>query len=102
MIGTDLSAIQPAAEITGVKNCEFIKEDSEQEWIYPYKFDYVHARFVFSCFDDPQKVIGEAFKNMKPGAWIEFQDSTIRFHSLDNNLHGSISFASLGSLSLTV
>lgn len=88
VIGTDLSAIQPPAARTGVTNCEFIKEDSEQEWLYSHKFDYVHARFIFSCFDDPRKVISESYKNLNPGGWAEFQDATIEFHSMDNNLEG--------------
>ncbi|KAK8072538.1 hypothetical protein PG996_005886, partial [Apiospora saccharicola] len=48
VVGTDLSLIQPA---NAPPNCEFIKEDSEDEWVFTqYKFDYVHLRTV--CMPD--------------------------------------------------
>ncbi|ORY65491.1 S-adenosyl-L-methionine-dependent methyltransferase [Pseudomassariella vexata] len=69
--GTDLSAIQPN---NAPPNCHFLKDDAEEEWVFPHKFDYVHLRFVFSCFSDPKNVMRNAFGSMKPGGWIEFQD----------------------------
>jgi hypothetical protein len=29
---------------------------------------------VCTCFDDPQGVVAQAYENMAPGGWIEFQD----------------------------
>lgn len=78
VIGTDLSAIQPRPD---VPNCSFQKDDAESEWVfrapdnpYPVQFDYVHLRMVSSCFDDTREVMNQAFHNMKPGGWIEFQE----------------------------
>lgn len=96
VIGTDLSLIQPKDR--DLPNCEFIKEDSEKDWVYPgIKFDYVHLRsavtpennsrvsitdgqsfldrMTFTCFDDPRKVIRMAYEHLNPGGWIEFQDT---------------------------
>lgn len=70
VIGTDLSKIQPESHPA---NCEFIKEDSEEEWLYAHKFDYVHLRFVFTCFQDPKVVVAHAYDNLNPGGWIEYQ-----------------------------
>lgn len=86
MIGTDLSAIQPRSSIP---NCEFIRDDAEAEWLFNgIQFDYVHLRFVYTCFNDQRLVMQNAFKNMKPGGWIEYQDSTMEVQSMDDNLEG--------------
>lgn len=85
MIGTDLSAIQPTPK---VENCLFQKDDAESPWLFLHTpgedctsqcdhrimFDYVHLRMVFTCFDDTRGVMRQAYENMNPGAWIEFQD----------------------------
>ncbi|KAH8649920.1 S-adenosyl-L-methionine-dependent methyltransferase [Xylariales sp. PMI_506] len=93
VVGTDLSAIQP---LPRVPNCIFIKSDVEEdEWIFPepnpdhsncspttgchdhsISFDYIHLRLMFSCFNDPRVVMNRAFKNLRPGGWIEFQEGS--------------------------
>lgn len=85
VVGTDLSAIQPQNKPV---NCEFIKEDSEEPWIHDYKFDYVHLRMVFTCFDNPRRIIENAFNHMKPGAWIEFQDGSADIASQSQTFQG--------------
>ncbi|ORY71014.1 S-adenosyl-L-methionine-dependent methyltransferase [Pseudomassariella vexata] len=87
VVGTDLSKIQPP---NAPLNCEFLQEDSEEDWVYPlYKFDYIHLRMVYTCFDDPRKVIRQAFENMNPGGWIEFQDSSIMLFSGTGKIAGT-------------
>lgn len=73
VIGSDLSAIQPPKRLA---NCSFVQEDSEEKWCFDHKFDYVHLRFVLACFDDDTTMLREAFDNMNPGGWIEYQDVT--------------------------
>ncbi|KAH8669030.1 S-adenosyl-L-methionine-dependent methyltransferase [Xylariales sp. PMI_506] len=92
VIGADLSAIQPMRDI---KNCQFIKTDIEDEWVFTQPnpshenciqtgccethhkitFDYIHLRFMFSCFDDARTVMTKAFHNLASGGWIEFQET---------------------------
>jgi hypothetical protein len=87
VIGTDLSKIQPNTR--SLTNCEFIKEDSEKEWVYPgIKFDYVHFRLTFSCFDDPQAVMKQAFDHLNPGGWIEYQETLMRVDSIEGTVEG--------------
>lgn len=74
-------------------NCSFVQDDCEDEWLFgstdnPIKFDYVHLRWVLSCFDDPKKVMGHAYKNLQPGGWIEYCDSSVDFESVDDNIEG--------------
>ncbi|KAI1867843.1 uncharacterized protein JN550_006650 [Neoarthrinium moseri] len=91
VIGTDLSDIQPKFQLP---NCSFMVDDAEDEWLFgssdePIKFDYIHLRFVFSCFDEPRKVVSQAFKNLQPGGWMEYLESSMEFHSIDNNIEGT-------------
>jgi trans-aconitate methyltransferase len=73
VLGTDLSKIQPESH---PPNCDFIKEDAEEDWVYPNipGFDYIHLRAVFTAFDDPKKVLRHAWDSLNPGGWIEYQD----------------------------
>ncbi|KAI1874233.1 uncharacterized protein JN550_002812 [Neoarthrinium moseri] len=73
-----------------VPNCVFQKDDADAEWVFPaphppgtqcdfpcehrIKFDFVHLRMVVTCFDDPRAVMRQAYNNMAPGGWIEYQD----------------------------
>ncbi|ETS81475.1 hypothetical protein PFICI_06477 [Pestalotiopsis fici W106-1] len=103
VIGTDLSAIQP--ENPHVPNCVFQRDDAEDTWVFPaphppgsncefpcehrIMFDYVHLRLVSTCFDDPRVVMKNAFENMNPGGWIEFQDASLEFNDDSPNWEGS-------------
>lgn len=87
IIGTDLSKIQPT---NAPPSCTFIKDDAEEDWVFPAQFDFVHLRFVFSCFDNPRKMMKNALGSMNPGAWIEYQDFALgQTSSVDNNYDGT-------------
>ncbi|KAK8038669.1 hypothetical protein PG993_007080 [Apiospora rasikravindrae] len=87
IIGTDLSKIQPE---NPPDNIEFVRDDAEEPWEFgPTRFDYVHVRFVFSCFNDPRFVMRQAFDHMAPGGWIEYMDSTTNFASMDGSIEGT-------------
>lgn len=47
VIGTDLSLIQPTETMPG--NCSFVREDSEEEWVFDKYFDFIHWRLMLSC-----------------------------------------------------
>ncbi|KAK7918404.1 hypothetical protein PG985_010278 [Apiospora marii] len=85
VIGTDLSAIQPA---NAPSNCEFLKDDAEAEWVFTDPFNYVHLRFIFTCFNDPFKVFRSAFANLKPGGWIEIHDTEAQPQRMDGSTEG--------------
>ncbi|KAI1259420.1 S-adenosyl-L-methionine-dependent methyltransferase [Xylariaceae sp. FL1019] len=72
VIGTDLSPIQPHYL---PENCKFEIDDAEDDWTYTEPFTFVHGRALLSCFDDPSKVVQQAFNNIEPGGFIEFQDA---------------------------
>ncbi|KAI1874271.1 uncharacterized protein JN550_002850 [Neoarthrinium moseri] len=96
VIGTDLSAIQPDPR---VPNCVFQKDDADAPWVFPaphppeaqcvvpcehrIMFDYIHLRLVATCFDDPRVLMRQAYDNLAPGGWIEYQDVSLDLQSKD-------------------
>ncbi|EFY84551.1 S-adenosylmethionine-dependent methyltransferase [Metarhizium acridum CQMa 102] len=72
VIGTDLFTMQPA---TAAPNVSFVRQDVEkEEWNYPHPFDYIHLRYIVSCFDDAQSVFRKAHAALRPGGYIEIFD----------------------------
>ncbi|KAK1593813.1 TAM domain methyltransferase [Colletotrichum navitas] len=70
--GIDLSPIQPDFV---PPNVHFLVDDAEVEWVYPDdSFDYIHMRHMAAFFKDWPKVLSQAYRVLKPGGWIEFQD----------------------------
>ncbi|KAH8660063.1 S-adenosyl-L-methionine-dependent methyltransferase [Xylariales sp. PMI_506] len=104
VIGTDLSAIQP---LSTQPNCTFVKTDAEDEWIFPdpnsnhsdcngtarcehkIVFDYVHMRFMFTCFNDPKTVLQQAFDNLGPGGWLECQEAMPKAYQANPTFPGN-------------
>jgi hypothetical protein len=43
---------------------------------------------MFSCFNDPRVVMKQAFDNMVPGGWIEYQDSTLKVSQANPEFEG--------------
>jgi SAM-dependent methyltransferase len=102
VIGTDLSKIQPDVPLP---NIQFLKEDAEEEWAYPQvpKFDYIHLRFVVTCFKNPKRVLQHALDNLNPGGWIEYLDFYPKMQSIDGSHEGTTMqrFSDLFQTSLT-
>ncbi|KAK8018338.1 S-adenosyl-L-methionine-dependent methyltransferase [Apiospora marii] len=86
VIGTDLSKIQPENVLP---NVEFIREDCEDQWLFPHKFDYIHGRMLFSCFNNPRGVMEQAFRFLNPGGWIEYIDAQSEVASMDGAAEGT-------------
>ncbi|OAA70274.1 hypothetical protein ISF_02248 [Cordyceps fumosorosea ARSEF 2679] len=87
VIGADLSLIQRQQSSP---NCRFVQRDLEnEEWKFEQKVDYVHFRFVVTCFDDMPAVIKKAYDSLKPGGWIELLDPVVGVNSVDATLHGT-------------
>ncbi|KAI5455847.1 S-adenosyl-L-methionine-dependent methyltransferase [Mariannaea sp. PMI_226] len=85
--GSDLSTIQRQHN---EPNCSFIQHDAEtDDWAFSQKFDYVHLRYIVTCFNDTKSVIQKAFDHMEPGGWIEFYDTTTELIRIDDTLTGT-------------
>jgi SAM-dependent methyltransferase len=87
VIGSDLSLIQPTH---AVDNCSFIKEDAENdEWTYNQRFDFIHFRLIYTCFNDLAAILKKTYDHLESGGWVEFQDQTPEIKSFDGSSVGS-------------
>jgi len=46
-------------------------------------------RGIFTCFDSPSKVFSSAFDSMKPGGWLELQDSDLNMQRMNGSMDGT-------------
>jgi SAM-dependent methyltransferase len=84
VLGNDLSPTQPAWV---PPNLNFIVDDIEDEWGYENdKFDFVHARYRAGAIKDWPRLIEQAFRNTKPGGWLEFQEWDFRYYCADGSV----------------
>ncbi|KAH8672025.1 S-adenosyl-L-methionine-dependent methyltransferase [Tricladium varicosporioides] len=86
VIGTDLSAIQPEYV---PPNCQFEIDDAEDEWMFSQKFDFIHGRMLFTCFQNPAQVFVQAYKSLSPGGYFEIQDALFTMESIDGTGDGT-------------
>ena len=84
IIGTDLSPTQPTWVPPNVK---FEIDDAEEPWTFQEKFDFIHVRYLVAAIVDWPKLVGQAFRNTKPGGWAEFQDFDASYYSDDGSLN---------------
>ncbi|KAJ5550156.1 hypothetical protein N7461_004854, partial [Penicillium sp. DV-2018c] len=68
--GTDLSPVQPT-EVP--PNVHFLIDDAaEEEWLWePDYFDFIHTGHLTGAMPSFKRVLRQAFKHLKPGAWME-------------------------------
>jgi Methyltransferase domain len=71
-------------------NCQFEVDDAEDEWTFNEKFDYIHGRAMFTCFQDTLGVFKRAYNALAPGGYFEMQEGYFKPHSDDGTSHGSI------------
>ncbi|CAH0022801.1 unnamed protein product [Clonostachys rhizophaga] len=83
IIGNDLSPIQPRMLPPNVR---FLVGDVEAEWIEPEPYDYIHCRSMAGSIKDWAKLFKQIFDNLKPGGWVEFQETANTVYSEDNTL----------------
>ncbi|KAI1263824.1 S-adenosyl-L-methionine-dependent methyltransferase [Xylariaceae sp. FL1019] len=78
--GIDLSPIQPAY---APPNVTFEISDAEDEWSFRTPFDLIHMRATVTCFKSPKHVLREAYRNLKPGGYIEIREPILPFQFLN-------------------
>lgn len=50
---------------------------------------------MYSCFDNPQAVISQAFENLAPGGWVEYMEICPDISSFDGSHEGEFSSSAL-------
>ncbi|PGG97787.1 hypothetical protein AJ79_09085 [Helicocarpus griseus UAMH5409] len=88
VIGNDLSPIQPSWI---PPNCKFEVDDFESPWSYTQPFDFIHAREVEGMIKDYDKLFEQAYKNLIPGGFVEFQSIEAKIYG-DETIQKAKSF----------
>ncbi|KAH8646205.1 S-adenosyl-L-methionine-dependent methyltransferase [Xylariales sp. PMI_506] len=88
VIGTDIE-IKKTTDAEVPANYSFLQTDAEESWPFDHKFDYVHLRFVVSCFNETRTVIKNVFDNLNEGGWIEFHDGILGQGCQDGSYEGT-------------
>lgn len=70
--GTDLSPIQPTFL---PPNVTFLVDDAKEPWVFKEKFDFIHTRQLH-CAVEEKKLMKQALQNLKPGGWLEMQETS--------------------------
>lgn len=83
-LGNDLSPVQPTWTPPNVK---FEVDDIESEWAFGStpRFDFIFARALALAIGDYPRLIQQAYTNLRPGGWVEFQEFNIQWYSKDGS-----------------
>ncbi len=82
-MGTDLSPIQPEYV---PPNCRFEIDDADDTWVFNYKFDYIHGRYICAFFNNLPNVMQSIYDNLNPGGYVEFMETLMLMEAVDNSL----------------
>ncbi|KAL2816417.1 S-adenosyl-L-methionine-dependent methyltransferase [Aspergillus cavernicola] len=88
ILGIDLSPIQPAWVPANVR---FLLDDVEKPWVPSTDgegYDFIHCRYMAGSIKDWPRLIQRCFENLKPGGWLELQETRNRLYSEDGSLKG--------------
>ncbi|KAL4780292.1 S-adenosyl-L-methionine-dependent methyltransferase [Aspergillus varians] len=81
--GNDLSPIQPPWV---PPNVVFEVDDAEAEWPGRKPFDFIHSRYMCGSIQDWPRLAQQAYDQLKPGGWIEFQEFNLVNYAEDGSL----------------
>ncbi|PYI06762.1 TAM domain methyltransferase [Aspergillus sclerotiicarbonarius CBS 121057] len=89
ILGTDLSPIQPS---WAPPNCTFLVDDAESDWAFTKDeaFDYIHARSMGGSIGDWGRLLRQAYDHVKPGGWVECQESETWMQSDDGTCKDAV------------
>jgi hypothetical protein len=65
-------------------NVSFEIDDIEASWCFSRPFDFIHSRYLAGSICNWPQLMAQAFKSVRPGGWVEFQDFDMQFYSTDD------------------
>lgn len=68
-----------------------LKCDVEQQWNFPQKFDFIHARMLTSGIHDWPALLSRCWSNLETGGWVELLDVCHPFRAEDPSADSSSS-----------
>ncbi|OAA33473.1 TAM domain methyltransferase [Moelleriella libera RCEF 2490] len=81
--GNDLSPIQPSWVPNNVK---FLVDDVELDWVQSSQYDYIHCRYMAASIKDWPRLMRQIHESLKPGGWVEFQESASTYKTDEGEL----------------
>ncbi|KAL4733969.1 S-adenosyl-L-methionine-dependent methyltransferase [Aspergillus similis] len=79
--------LRTSAELSRVPpNVIFEVDDVESEWPPRAPFDFIHSRYMCGSIKDWPRLAQQAYNQLKPGGWIEFQEFYLVNYSEDGSL----------------
>ncbi|KAH7022217.1 S-adenosyl-L-methionine-dependent methyltransferase [Ilyonectria destructans] len=86
VLGFDISAVQPSWI---PPNCSFQIDDAQLDWTFKEgEFDFIHMRYLYGGIDDWSKLYRQAFRHVKPGAWVENTEIDLETRSENPKVSG--------------
>ena len=86
VLGVDLSPISPDRIPS---NCLFMIANIQKDWDYGQTFDYVHGRYLCAYLNDFPSLFKSIQDSLRPGGWVEFQETVLHFQAIDDTLEGT-------------
>ncbi|KAK3317961.1 S-adenosyl-L-methionine-dependent methyltransferase [Apodospora peruviana] len=83
IVGNDLSPIQPDWI---PPNVQFVVDDVELDWTESEPYDYIHCRYMAGAIKDWPRLMKQVYDNLRPGGWVEFQETANTLYSQDGSL----------------
>ncbi|KAI8665610.1 hypothetical protein NCS56_00997300 [Fusarium sp. Ph1] len=96
VIGTDVSPIQPSWI---PPNLQFQIDDCTQEWTFKENSaDFVHVRWLVGSIPDWTALFKQAYRCLKPGAYLESHEASARVLSDDGSVHDNSALGQWGEI----
>lgn len=71
-------------------NVKFMVDDFESRWLHGNNhFDFVHGRHIIPITKNLPEMLSEAYRSLKPGAYIEFQEQQFEAFCDDSTMPGN-------------
>ncbi|KAH8661133.1 S-adenosyl-L-methionine-dependent methyltransferase, partial [Ilyonectria robusta] len=67
-------------------NVRFYVEDVEQDWVESEGYDLIHCRYMAGSIADWPALVCQIYENLKPGGWVELQETINAIYSDDETL----------------
>ena len=83
VLGTDLSPIQPPYV---PRNCSFLIDNAENDWIFDDKFDFIHGRMLIMGIHDWPRFFRQSWDYLNPGGWLEVKEPQFPIICVDDSV----------------
>lgn len=58
----------------------------EQDWVETQPYDYIHCKYMSGSIQNWQRLIRQCYEHLKPGGWLELQESDNTMYSEGGSL----------------